>query len=80
MVPHRPPALPRARELSVEAQSDARKVETLFGRIVLCFGDGVAEETRVVMRGQRGYMRQCFAMELVVPRWYWLADLCVRFR
>lgn len=52
----------------------------MFGRIVLCFGDGVAEETRVVMRGQRGYMRQCFAMELVVPRWYWLADLCVRFR
>jgi hypothetical protein len=56
-VPHRPPAVPRARELcleSVEAQLDARNVETMFGGMVLCFGDGVVEETRALMRGQRG--------------------------
>jgi len=82
-VPHRPPALPRARELcweSVEAQSDARKVETMFEGMVLCFGDGVAEETRTLMRGQRDDMRQCSAGGLVVSRKHWLADLYARFR
>ena len=82
-VPHRPPALPRARELcweSVEAQSDARMVETMFEGMVLCFGDGVGEETRVLMRGQRDNMRQCSAGELVVSRRHWLADLYARFR
>ena len=55
-------------------------VETMFEGMVLCFGDGVAEETRALMRGQRDYMRQCSAGGLVVCRKYWLADPYARFR
>jgi hypothetical protein len=28
-------------------------LETMFGRVVLCSGDGVAEDTRALMSGQR---------------------------
>jgi hypothetical protein len=52
----------------------------MFEGMVLCFGDGVAEETRVLMRGQRDYMRQCSAGGLVVSHAYWLVGRCTRSR
>jgi hypothetical protein len=45
--------------------------ETLFGDVVLCSGDGVAEETRALMRGQRVNA----GLELAHLRAYWSVDL-----